>query len=93
MSWELDVWGKLRRATEAARADLLSTEEARRGVILTLVTSVATAYVDLQSLQQQLEIAVQTTKSREETVNLFILRFKTGTISEVEAEPDSLPIL
>lgn len=83
-SWELDVWGKLRRATEAARADLLSTEEARRGVILTLVTAVATAYIDLRGLQRQLEIAVQTTKSREDSMNLFTLRFKAGTISEVE---------
>ncbi len=83
-SWELDIWGKLRRATEAARADLLGTEEARRGVILTLVTSVATSYVDLRGLQRQLEIAIQTTKSREESLNLFTVRFKAGTISEVE---------
>ena len=47
-SWEIDLWGKLRRATEASRADLLSQEEGRRGVILTLVTSVASAYVNLR---------------------------------------------
>ncbi|HEX9080468.1 MAG TPA: TolC family protein, partial [Desulfuromonadaceae bacterium] len=46
-TWEIDLWGKLRRATEAARADLLATEEAKRGVILSLVTSVASAYVNL----------------------------------------------
>ena len=46
-SWQIDLWGQLRRATEAARADLLSTDEARRGVILTVVTSVAIAYTDL----------------------------------------------
>jgi len=49
-SWEIDLWGKVRRATEAAKADLVATEEARSGVILSLITSVATAYVDLRSL-------------------------------------------
>jgi len=83
-NWEIDLWGKLRRATEAARADLLSTEEARRAVILTLVTSVASAYVNLRDLDLQLEIAKQTTKSREGTYNLFKLRFGRGLISDLE---------
>jgi multidrug efflux system outer membrane protein len=83
-SWELDIWGKLRRATEAARADLLGTEEARRGVILSLVTSVAAAYIDLRSLDRQLEIAKSTAKSREDSVNVFKLRFAAGTVSELE---------
>jgi multidrug efflux system outer membrane protein len=83
-SWEIDLWGKIRRATEAARADLLAAEDSRRGVILSLVTSVATAYIDLRSLDQQLGIAYQTAKSREESVRLFELRFKGGTISEME---------
>jgi multidrug efflux system outer membrane protein len=83
-SWEIDLWGKIRRATEAARADLMAAEDSRRGVILSLVTSVATAYIDLRSLDQQLEIARQTAKSREESVRLFELRFKGGNISEME---------
>ncbi len=83
-NWEIDLWGKLRRGTEAARADLLSTEEGRRAVILTLVTSVATAYVNLRDLDLQLEIAKRTTKSREESYHLFQLRFRGGTISELE---------
>jgi multidrug efflux system outer membrane protein len=83
-AWEIDIWGKLRRATEAARADLLSTEEARRTVILTLVTSVASTYIDLRDLDKQLEIAKQTAKSREESYNLFKLRFEGGVISELE---------
>ena len=83
-SWEIDLWGKIRRATEAARADLMAAEDARSGVILSLVTSVATAYIDLRSLDQQLEIARQTAKSREESVRLFDLRFKGGNISEME---------
>jgi multidrug efflux system outer membrane protein len=83
-SWEIDLWGKLRRATEAARADLLGAEDARSGVILSLVTAVATAYVDLRSLDRQLEIAQETAKSREESVKLFEIRFKGGNISEME---------
>lgn len=83
-SWEIDLWGKLRRATEAARADLLSTEEARRGVILTLVATVANAYVELRSLDQQLEIAKRTAKSREDNYSIFKLRLKAGIISELE---------
>jgi multidrug efflux system outer membrane protein len=83
-NWEIDLWGKLRRATEAARADLLGTEEGRRAVILTLVTSVASAYVNLRDLDMQLEIAKRTAKSREESYNLFQIRFRGGTISELE---------
>jgi multidrug efflux system outer membrane protein len=83
-SWEIDLWGKIRRATEAARADLMAAEDFRSGVILSLVTSVATAYVDLRSLDRQLEIARQTVKLREESVRLFDLRFKGGNISEME---------
>ncbi|MDD5168771.1 MAG: TolC family protein, partial [Syntrophales bacterium] len=63
-SWEIDIWGKLRRATEASRADLLSTEAARQAVILTLVTAVANNYVGLLNLDQQLEIVKRTVKTR-----------------------------
>jgi multidrug efflux system outer membrane protein len=83
-SWEIDLWGRLRRATEAARADLLSTEEGRRAVILTLVTSVANGYVNLRDLDMQLEIAKRTAKSREETYHLFQMRFQGGVISDLE---------
>ncbi len=83
-SWELDIWGKLRRATEAARADLLGTEETRRGVILSLVTSVAAAYIDLRSLDRQFEVAKSTAGSREEFVDIFKRRFSAGTVSELE---------
>jgi len=83
-SWEIDLWGKVRRATEAAKADLVAVEENRSGVILSLVASIATAYIDLRSLDQQLVIAQKTAKSREESVRLFELRFKGGNISEME---------
>ncbi len=83
-SWEIDFWGKLRRATEGARANLLGAEEARRGVILTLVTSVASSYVNLRDLDKQLDIAKRTAKTREDSYNLFKLRFQGGIISDLE---------
>ncbi|HXX58432.1 MAG TPA: efflux transporter outer membrane subunit [Thermodesulfovibrionales bacterium] len=83
-SWEIDLWGKLRRATEAARANLLSTEEARRTVILTLVSSVANAYVNLRDLDKQLEITRQTAVNYKEGYDIFNLRFEYGIVSEVE---------
>ncbi len=83
-SWEIDLWGKLRRKTEAARADLLGSEEGRRAVLLTLVTSVATAYVNLRDLDLQLEIAKRTAKSRGDSYHLFVIRFRGGVISELE---------
>ena len=82
--WEIDLWGKLRRAKEASRADFLSQEEGRRGVILILVTSVASAYVNLRDLDKQLEIARRTAQSRKESYDLFQLRFRGGVISELE---------
>ncbi|OPY81164.1 MAG: Outer membrane protein OprM precursor [Syntrophorhabdus sp. PtaU1.Bin153] len=83
-SWEIDIWGRLRRLKEAARADLLSTEEGRRSVILTLVSSVANGYVNLRDLDKQLEVAERTAKSRETSYKLFKLRFEGGLISELE---------
>jgi multidrug efflux system outer membrane protein len=83
-SWEIDLWGKLRRASEAARAELLGTEEARRAVILTVVTAVASTYTDLLDLDKQLEIARQTAESRQNAYDLFKLRFDAGLISELE---------
>ncbi len=83
-NWEIDLWGKLRRANEAARADLLSSEDARRAVVLTLVSSVANSYVNLRDLDKQYEIAKQTAGVREESYKLFKLRFEGGIISELE---------
>ena len=85
-SWEIDLWGQLRRATEAARADLLGTEECRRGVVLTVVTAVAVAYTDLCDLDEQLAIARRTVSSRENSLSLFRLRFERGLISELELQ-------
>jgi len=84
LSWELDLWGRIRRATEAARADLLAEEESRRAVILSLVSAVATSYVTLRQLDGQLEVSRETLTSRAESLRLFEVKFKGGVISELE---------
>jgi len=83
-SWEIDIWGRIRRQTEAANAQLLASEEGRQGVILSLVGSVAGAYINLRNLDRQLEIAKATAKSRGESYELFKLRFEGGVISVLE---------
>ena len=83
-SWEIDFFGKLRRQTEAARANLLASEEGRRATILTLVASVASSYVNLLSLDRQLDIAKSTAASRAASVNVFQLRFSGGEVSQME---------
>jgi multidrug efflux system outer membrane protein len=84
VGWELDFWGKIRRATEAARAQLLAEEESRRTVILTLVTAVTDGYVLLRALDEQLVIARRTLKSRGDSLHLFQLQFEGGVVSELE---------
>ncbi len=88
-SWELDIWGRIRRSSESARADLLASEEGRRGVILTLVSSVAGSYVNLRDLDKQLEISQRTAQSRKESLDLFQLRFNAGIITEMELAQNS----
>ncbi len=84
VSWELDVWGRIKRATEAARADLLSAEEGRNAVVLTLVSTLAESYIDLLALDSQLEITKRTINSRDEWVKIFEKKSKGGQISDLE---------
>ncbi|MBI1283882.1 MAG: efflux transporter outer membrane subunit [Thiobacillus sp.] len=86
VSWEVDLWGRIRRLSESARANALATEEARRGAILSLVASVASSYLQLRSLDYQLEIAQRTLASYAESVKLFELQFKYGQISQITVE-------
>lgn len=84
VSFELDLWGKLRNATEVARAQLLATEEARRTVILTLVSQLAISYMQLLDYDQQLAVTRATLQTRSESVRINGLRFKAGLISELD---------
>lgn len=84
IGWELDVWGRIRRATEASRAQLLAAEDSRRTVIMSLVSSVATSYVSLRRLDRQLKIAIQTRDLRLESLRLFELQFNGGVIGQLQ---------
>jgi multidrug efflux system outer membrane protein len=84
LQWELDFWGRIRRATEAAKSDMLSREENQRAVVLTLVSDVATAYLELRELDVDLEISKRTLASNEETLRLARRRFEQGLISELD---------
>lgn len=83
-AWEADIWGRLRRENEAARAQYLATEEARRGVMLSLVSDVAQAYFELLELDLQLQIAKQTTDSFTQTLKLFTQRLEGGVASKLD---------
>ena len=83
-SWEMDLWGRIRRETEAARANLFASEEARRGVTLTLISSVIGSYVTLLDLDEQLRVAEATVAGRKKWVDLFETRLKGRWISEFE---------
>jgi multidrug efflux system outer membrane protein len=84
VSWELDLWGRVRRLTEAARAQYLASEEARRGVALALVAEVAAAYFDLRQLDADLEIARRTAGAFHDTLDLFNRRLQGGVASALE---------
>ena len=84
VAWEPDIWGRIRRLNESARAQYLSTEEARRGVMLTLTSDVAQAYFELLGLELQLQIAKETTASFTETLKLFTQRYEGGVASKLD---------
>ncbi len=84
LSWELDLWGRIRRSSEAALARYIASEEARRGVLLSLVSEVATDYFQLRQLDLRLEIARRTTTAFQETSDLFGRRLEAGMASALE---------
>ncbi|WP_313953750.1 efflux transporter outer membrane subunit [Accumulibacter sp.] len=101
-SWEIDLWGRIQRQSEATLADVLATNEARRGVVLSLVASVANGYLQLRGLDAQLVVARQTLQTYAESVDLFKLQFKYGQVSmmnvaqaqsQYEAAAAQIPLL
>jgi multidrug efflux system outer membrane protein len=82
--YEIDLWGRLRRETEAARAELLSTEWAQRAVLVTLVANVARAYFELRELDLDLEIARRTFASREKSLRLTRARHEEGIATRLD---------
>jgi len=83
-SWELDFWGKYRKATEAARASLAATEWARRAVTNTIIANVATSYFQFRALDLQLEITKNTLKTRQESLQLTTVLADGGAASLVD---------
>jgi multidrug efflux system outer membrane protein len=82
--WEIDFWGRLRRATEASRAELLATEDVRQFVVTTLVGDVATAYFQLRELDLELEISRRTLASRRDSLRLVQLRQQGGVAAMID---------
>jgi multidrug efflux system outer membrane protein len=85
-SWEIDLWGRVRRLNEAARAQFFASEEARRGVRLSLIAEVAQDYFQLLELDKELDIARQTTNSYGQSLTLFNQRLGGGVASKLETD-------
>lgn len=83
ISWEIDLWGRIRRLSEAAQAQLLATEEARQGVVLSLVASVASSYIQLLGLDEQLHVAERTKAAYGASLDIFIKRYRYGQVSQM----------
>jgi multidrug efflux system outer membrane protein len=84
LSFEVDLWGKLRRSTEAARAELLATVEARNVVTITLIADVASVYLLLLDLDERVSIAQRTMKTRQDSLDIIQARFDRGTVPLVD---------
>jgi multidrug efflux system outer membrane protein len=84
LSFELDLWGRLRRATEASRASLLSAQENRKAVVTTLVSDVATAYFNLRELDYELDISTRTLATRQESLQLTQQRQAGGVATQLD---------
>src|SRR5262245_7058154 len=84
LTFEIDIWGRLRRATEAARANLLASEENRKAVVTTLVSDVTTSYFNLIELDMELEIAKRTLATRQESLRLIQVRQQGGVATMLD---------
>ena len=86
LTWEIDLWGRVRRANEAARAELLSTQESRRAMMLTVASAVATSYVQLVALDQRLSYAQSSLKNRQDALTLADQKFRGGSATRLSVE-------
>jgi len=86
LSWEMDIWGRIRRANEASLAELLAREESRRAVTLQIVGGVAQSYFDLRQFDMQLEIAKRTLLAWEESVRIGQARLRQGLINKLDVD-------
>lgn len=84
LTWEIDFWGKFRRANEAARADILATEQAHQVVAISLISEIASTYFQLLDYRNRLDIARETLESRQYSLEIIQARFNEGTIAEID---------
>ena len=85
-SWELDIFGGVRRSVEAASADLAASEENRRDVLITLLSEVAGNYIELRGLQRQRQVALANLQTQRETLELSRSRFEAGVANELDVK-------
>jgi len=83
-AWQVDLFGRVQRLSEASQARVYASEQARRGVVLSLVSSVTSSYIALRALDRQLEIAQQTADNFKSTERIFDLRFQAGIVAKTE---------
>ena len=86
LSWEMDIWGRIRRANEASMAELLARDENRRAITLQIVGGVAQSYFDLRQFDMQLEIAKRTLAAWEESVRIGQARLRQGLINKLDVD-------
>ena len=84
VSWELDFWGKYRRASESAKAELLATEAAKRTIMVSLVSDIATAYFQMLDYQKRMEVSYETYEARKKSVDLMQAKFDYGYIQQLD---------
>ena len=92
ISWQVDLWGRIRRGVEAAEQELLATEEAYRGVTITLVATVASTYMLLLDMDNRLDISRKTLKAWRENQEVVEARFRAGMVSEVDVSQASIQV-
>jgi outer membrane protein, multidrug efflux system len=85
-SWEVDLWGRIRRMTESAQANLFATQEARRGVILSMLASIATNYLVLRGLDEQLAVAQRTEANYAHSLRSMELKYQYGRVSQMNVD-------
>ncbi len=84
VSWEIDLWGRIARSNEEARAQLLGAEENRKAVVMSLITDVALNYINLLTLDKKLKVSLDTLKTRKELLNVYMIKKEKGQISNLE---------
>ncbi len=92
LAFEVDLWGRLRRATESARAELLASEESYRNVTISLVANVASAYLLLRDYDQRLQISRNTLKTRQDSLTIMQARFDKGTVAELDVNQAEIEV-